>query len=209
MKVVILAGGFGTRLSEYTETVPKPMVEIGGKPILWHIMNFYAQYNYKNFVVALGHKGDIIKAEKSFARHLSLLRKIADVKTVTMHGDPLSSLDNRDMWKSLSLKDFDLLGEAFLTINYKDIYYFTDSGRNWSKDSANFRDNVITDKVFSGVNSTEDLCSFIDKNRESSISIVTHPERWSSSYFDWPMQYIFDRLSIILKLLLEKFRNKD
>lgn len=61
MKTVILAGGFGTRLSEYTKLVPKPMVEIGGKPILWHIMNHYAYYGYKDFVVALGYKGEVIK----------------------------------------------------------------------------------------------------------------------------------------------------
>lgn len=61
MKVVILAGGFGTRLSEYTKVVPKPMVEIGGKPILWHIMNHYAKYGYKEFVIALGYKGEVIK----------------------------------------------------------------------------------------------------------------------------------------------------
>lgn len=61
MKTVILAGGFGTRLSEYTKLIPKPMVEIGGKPILWHIMNHYAHYGYKEFVVALGYKGEVIK----------------------------------------------------------------------------------------------------------------------------------------------------
>ena len=54
MKVILLAGGFGTRLSEYTESIPKPMVEIGNKPILWHIMNLYAKYDYKDFLVALG-----------------------------------------------------------------------------------------------------------------------------------------------------------
>jgi len=61
MKVVILAGGFGTRLSEYTKLIPKPMVEIGGKPILWHIMNHYSRFGFNEFIIALGYKGEIIK----------------------------------------------------------------------------------------------------------------------------------------------------
>ena len=61
MKVVILAGGFGTRLSEYTETIPKPMVTIGGRPILWHIMNTYANFGHKDFYLALGYKSEAVK----------------------------------------------------------------------------------------------------------------------------------------------------
>ena len=61
MKVILLAGGFGTRLAEYTEVIPKPMVPIGGKPILWHIMQTYAKYGHKDFYVALGYKAEIIK----------------------------------------------------------------------------------------------------------------------------------------------------
>ena len=61
MKVVILAGGFGTRLSEYTESIPKPMVTIGGKPILWHIMKIYAKYGHTDFHLALGYKAELIK----------------------------------------------------------------------------------------------------------------------------------------------------
>lgn len=61
MKVVILAGGLGTRLAEETEVKPKPMVEIGGRPILWHIMKLYAHYGFNEFLVALGYKGDVIK----------------------------------------------------------------------------------------------------------------------------------------------------
>ena len=61
MKVAILAGGFGTRLAEETEIRPKPMVEIGGKPILWHIMKIYSHYGFKDFLIALGYKGEIIK----------------------------------------------------------------------------------------------------------------------------------------------------
>ena len=61
MKVVILAGGMGTRISEYTHEIPKPMVKINNLPIIHHIMNHYAKYNFKNFYIALGYKGNVIR----------------------------------------------------------------------------------------------------------------------------------------------------
>lgn len=61
MDVVILAGGYGTRLSEETTHIPKPMVEIGGKPILWHIMKSYSNYGFNDFIICLGYKGYVIK----------------------------------------------------------------------------------------------------------------------------------------------------
>jgi len=77
---VILAGGLGTRFSEYTERIPKPMVEIGGRPIIWHIMSKYASYNYKEFYVALGYKGEKIK--EYFLNFRSLNNDISiDLKT--------------------------------------------------------------------------------------------------------------------------------
>jgi glucose-1-phosphate cytidylyltransferase len=61
MKAVILAGGYGSRISEETDKIPKPMVEIGGKPILWHIMKIYSSYDINDFIICLGYKGYIIK----------------------------------------------------------------------------------------------------------------------------------------------------
>ncbi len=61
MKVIILAGGYGTRLSEETDILPKPMIDIGGRPILWHIMKIYSFYGYNEFIILLGYKGYIIK----------------------------------------------------------------------------------------------------------------------------------------------------
>jgi glucose-1-phosphate cytidylyltransferase len=87
MKVVILAGGVGTRLAEETETRPKPMVEIGDRPILWHIMRHYFHYGHKDFYVALGYKGDYIK--KYFADYCSLAGNLSiDFGKHTVTGDP-------------------------------------------------------------------------------------------------------------------------
>ena len=84
MKVAILAGGLGSRLAEETELKPKPMVEIGGKPILWHIMMHYAHYGFDEFAIALGYKGEVIKKYMldycSLNRDLSVSLKTGKVK---------------------------------------------------------------------------------------------------------------------------------
>ena len=71
MKVVILCGGKGTRLREETEFKPKPMVEVGGFPVVWHIMQRYAKYGYKDFILALGYKAEVAK-EYFYHYHVSV-----------------------------------------------------------------------------------------------------------------------------------------
>ncbi len=89
MKVAILAGGVGSRLSEETQIKPKPMVEIGGRPILWHIMMHYARYGMKDFVIALGYKGEVIKKYMidfcSLNSDLTVNLKTGDVKSRNGH----------------------------------------------------------------------------------------------------------------------------
>ncbi len=88
MKVGILAGGYGTRLAEETEIKPKPMVEIGGMPILWHIMMQYSHYGYKDFVIALGYKGEAIKRYMvDYSSLSSNLRVNLKNGEVSRHGD--------------------------------------------------------------------------------------------------------------------------
>ena len=88
MKTVILAGGLGTRLAEESETKPKPMVEVGGRPILWHIMRIYARHGFKEFVVALGYKADLVKSY--FLNYHLLQNSLSiqlDTSRVDVHGD--------------------------------------------------------------------------------------------------------------------------
>ncbi|MDW8344335.1 MAG: glucose-1-phosphate cytidylyltransferase [Verrucomicrobiae bacterium] len=93
MKVVILCGGLGTRLAEETEVKPKPMVEIGGRPILWHILKHYAHYGYREFVLALGYKGESIKRYFLEFHHLD-----SDLTINLATGQAISHDRERENW---------------------------------------------------------------------------------------------------------------
>ena len=91
MKVVILAGGLGTRISEYTRTIPKPMIKVCNKPLIYFIMKHYANYGFKDFYIALGYKGHIIKRyfeKKNFGWNINLI----DTGQKTMTGGRLKRL---------------------------------------------------------------------------------------------------------------------
>src|SRR3989344_7264795 len=94
MKAVILAGGFGTRLEEETSLKPKPMIEIGNKPLLWHIMKIYSHFNINDFIICLGYKGYMIKEYfTNYQTHVSDL-------TVDLKNNKFNIHDNRsEDWK--------------------------------------------------------------------------------------------------------------
>ena len=119
MKVVILAGGFGTRLSEYTDTIPKPMVPVGGKPIIEHIINIYSSYGHKEFFVALGYKGEVIKDYfNNFNKELNI--NLIDTGSDTMTGGRLKKLE-----KHLSSETFLLTyGDGISDININELIKF-------------------------------------------------------------------------------------
>ena len=94
MKIVILAGGLGTRLSEYTDTIPKPMVTVGGLPIIWHIMHMYARFGHKDFYLALGYKSEVIKEYFLHYRNLN-----ADFTIDLGNGDVNSHQTDEIDWK--------------------------------------------------------------------------------------------------------------
>ena len=95
MKVVILAGGHGTRISEESHLKPKPMIEIGGMPILWHIMKIYSEYNIKDFIICCGYKGDIIKEYFDKIDHSSWNVEFVDTGLNTMTGGRIKRIQNK------------------------------------------------------------------------------------------------------------------
>ena len=143
MEVVILCGGKGTRLSEETITKPKPMVEIGGKPILWHIMKSFSNYGYKKFILALGYKGHIIKDffynarinQSDFTLKMDPLKPIVFHNTIIENDWEISFIDTgEETLKGGRLKKIEKLiksddffvtyGDGVSNINLKSLFEF-------------------------------------------------------------------------------------
>lgn len=155
-------------------------------------------YHYEDLALA---GGDHEKARSLFGQHLGRLREVASVKTIAMHGRPLSRFDSRDLWQQVDLEEFDLVGEAFLTIDYSDVLYITDTGRSWSSSSANLRDHVQSD-IGSNIASSDQLIEAIDKEVFSKVALVAHPERWEDSRSRWVTQYMRDKAINGAKLVI-------
>ena len=119
MKVILLAGGFGIRLSEYTKTIPKPMIKVGGRPMLIHIMKHYAKYGFKDFYIALGYKGEIVKKffnKKFFDWNINLI----ETGKNTMTGGRLKRLE-----KFIGKETFMMTyGDGLSNVNLKKLLKF-------------------------------------------------------------------------------------
>lgn len=149
--------------------------------------------------------GDPDLAGKLFQQELNDFRKYFLVKTVCMHGAPLSKYDNRDFWNHYSFEDFDLSGEAYLSMN--SVYYYSDTGRTWSG-AHKIRDRLQNQMNSSSedVHSTLDLIRTIEKNKPRVVYILTHPERWASSSGEWLYLWGMDTAVNLVKKSLAYFR---
>lgn len=157
-------------------------------------------YHYEDLSLA---NGDYDKAIKLFQKHLNQFEDLAEVKTISMHGRPFSPYDNRDLWKRFNIKDYGIEAEAFITLDYSNFYYFTDTGRSWNPHSINLRDHVNSLKIKGEVNTTDDLIRYINKNHEKNIALVTHPERWSDNLMKYVYIYLDDSLKNLIKKILK------
>jgi|TARA_Y100000310_G_scaffold289526_1_gene315994 hypothetical protein len=147
--------------------------------------------------------GDIDKALDYFEKNLRTFRLICDIKTISMHGSPLSPYNNLDMWRSDSthkmISDrFDLIGEISLDIDYSNIAYINDTGRNWSSTNNNIRDNVNSNILFN-INSSDELITYLSETIHKKIVFQIHPERWSENNLQWFIQWLTDRFANIAK----------
>jgi len=147
--------------------------------------------------------GDIKKAVKEFGTNLKMFRKIVPVDTVCMHGSPLGKYNNLDIWNEVTLKDFNLKCDPYLSIDFEKVQYFSDTGRTWKVTKSSVRDIVPNQKDY-GVKTTQDLISFINSKKKDRIMILAHSQRWSCKNIDWCQELVGQNVKNVGKTFLRK-----
>ena len=149
-------------------------------------------------------KGNYEKAIEIFEAELKEFRKICDVKTICMHGNPLSKWTNKDVWDKYDFNDFDIIGEPYLSIDFDRVAYFTDTGRSWGAERYRVKDNVDSNlnKKNKEVKHTDDIIKMIKKEEINQILILTHPQRWSDGFVEWVKELIGQNVKNVGKAIL-------
>jgi hypothetical protein len=160
-------------------------------------------YHYETLSDAAGNTQ---LALSMFKKNLAHMREIVPVHTIAMHGRPLNRWDNRHIWNHASFEDFDLVGEAYLSLDFNQIDYFSDTGRTWHPSKHNIKDKtIITPRYI--LESTDDLINHILSKRSKSLCILTHPERWPARIGHWVIQSAIDISINIVKGVYSTIQN--
>ncbi|MDV2481186.1 hypothetical protein F8E02_04010 [Methanoculleus sp. Wushi-C6] len=185
LKMAELEHAFGITSTYYfrhpVTFVPEVIREI-------HALGHEVGYHYEVLAKA---KGDYEEAIGLFASELEELRGICDVRTICMHGSPLSRYDNRDLWHNYDFRQFSIVGEAYLSLQGTNLCYFTDTGRNWDGKHSR-RDVFQSMEKCKGIHTTSDLINVLTENNKLQPYITIHPERWAISGGGWLSGYLKD-----------------
>jgi hypothetical protein len=182
---LILAGiekDLGISSTYYFRTVPEVFnVDIMQKI---HSMGHEIGFHYEVLDKA---KGDITIAIDIFEKELKMFP--FDIKTICMHGNPLTPWVNKDMWKGIDFKKFGIIGEAYLSINLSDFYYFSDTGRSWNGKYSVKDLSETNDVEIEKIAHTKNLIEFI-RRKKGNYYVVTHPPRWNDALIPWAAERI-------------------
>ena len=156
-------------------------------------------------------------AYEEFCKNLEYFRTLYPVKTICMHGSPLSRYDNKDIWKKYDYKKLGLIGEPYFDVDFSKVLYLTDTGRRWNGERVSIRDKV--QKSFNNsVNPqlstfnytfrhTKDIINAAEKGLlPNQIMITVHPQRWNSSPLPWTKELVIQNIKNIVKWGLIKVR---
>lgn len=145
-------------------------------------------------------KGDFSKAIKIFAEELGELRQICDIKTICMHGNSRTRWDNRDLWRHYDFKEFDIIGEAYLSIDFNDVVYFSDTARTWNP-KYKIKDLNSSSEGKAIINKTDDLIKLIKEEKFPHLYILMHPDDWCDNFGKWSSNLVTRKFKNVGKLL--------
>lgn len=157
-------------------------------------------YHYEDLTMC---KGNPKLALESFKRHLDKLRTLYPVKTICMHGSPLSKWDNRKIWEFYDYKEYGIVGDAFIDIDYRKALYLTDTGRCWNGDRVAFRDKVDSVFHYNFHNTNEIIQNFKEKRLPGMLVINTHPQRWNDNVYLWIRELLMQNIKNVIKILIK------
>ena len=164
-------------------------------------------YHYETLVKA---NGDAKQAIDIFENELSTFRDICEIKTICMHGNSFSKWDNRDLWKSYDFRDYDIIGEAYLSINFEGILYLSDSGGSWDNSKIRIKDTVSSNSLKSLIRAkdTNDIINILNSDAVGKLCILAHPDRWNNSLDKWLYEAISKQIRNVGKTGIMWYRKR-
>lgn len=158
-------------------------------------------YHYEDLSIA---KGDYNKAIELFKTNLDYFRQFYPIKTVCMHGSPLSKYDNRLIRKRNDYRDYGIIGEPYFDIDFENVAYLTDTSRKWNSSNENIRDKVKTNFSFD-FKSTFKIINAVNNNEIPDIIMLNiHPQRWHMNIIRWSIELVSQICKNIIKRLINK-----
>lgn len=152
-------------------------------------------YHYEDLTLC---RGDDEAAIRHFEDQLARLRKIYPVKTICMHGSPLSRWDNRDLWKKYDYRDFGIIAEPYFDVDFSAMLYLTDTGRRWDGECVSVRDKVSSANRLQTnlkLRSTMDIIRAAGAGRlPDRLMITTHPQRWDDRLWPWVKELVWQNV---------------
>ena len=158
-------------------------------------------YHYEDYSSC---KGDIKTAIKRFQENLTYFRQFYPVKTVCMHGSSMSGFDNKDLWKHYAFSDFGLVGEPYLTIDYSDVLYLTDTARTWNGEKYSIRDSVNSRVMETGICKTDDIIRRLQANDLPDKIILQSHTLWADNLPEWLWLECREQVRNRLKVVLQR-----
>jgi len=146
-----------------------------------------------------------------FEKHLTDLRKYYPIKTICMHGSPLSKYDNKLLWKYFNYKDYGLIGEPYFDVDFSKVLYLTDTGRRWDGEKVSVRDKVTVrngekKKQFEFKYTSDIINAVRNGELPNQIMFTFHPQRWTNNYYDWTKELVWQNAKNMIKFFLNKIR---